>query len=364
VLTSADVKHRSHELGFDLCGIARAEAFPELHFLDDWLARGYHGEMRYLEWNADKRRDVRQVLPSARSVVVLGSIYNAGGRCSVELRDPRAALISRYARGDDYHDVVGERLSQLESWMREHGGQGFESRRYVDTGPVLERVFAQHAGLGWIGKHTCLINPELGSWLFLSEIICNVELEADEAGPDRCGTCRLCIEACPTGAIVGDRVLNATRCISYLTIELKEAIPGDLREGIGQHVYGCDICQEVCPWNSEAIAAISHDHAWTPRPAFSDPSLLDLWRMSDAELRSAMKGSALTRARVRRFRRNLAVAIGNCGDPAAADVFDEPVDAPSMSDPVVKEHIDWARHRLRQARGTASDGPQDRGTAG
>lgn len=348
MLTPQAVKQRARELGFDLCGIARAEAFPELHFLVDWLARGYDGEMRYLARNADKRRDVRRVLPSARSVIVLGSIYNTGRPSSLERNDPRAALISRYAWGDDYHDVTGGRLERLDSWMREQAGDDFESRSYVDTGPVLERVFARYAGLGWIGKNTCLINPELGSWLFLSEVICNVRLEPDEPAPDRCGTCTLCIEACPTDAIVGDRVLDATRCISYLTIELKGSIPETLRDGLGQHVYGCDICQEVCPFNSDAVAAVSSDSVWAPRRPFADSSLLDLWRMSDAELRRAIKGSPMTRARVKRLRRNLAVAIGNCGDPVAANVFDEPVDAPSTLDPLVREHINWARNRLRQ----------------
>jgi epoxyqueuosine reductase len=349
MLTAQAVKHRARQLGFDLCGIARAEAFPELQFLREWLQRGYHGQMGYLERNADKRVDVSRVLPSARSVIVLGTVYNTPHPSSLERADPKAALISRYAWGDDYHDVLGSRLESLERWMAEQAGEAFESRRYVDTGPVLERVFAQYAGIGWIGKNTCLINPELGSWLFLSEIICSASLEPDDAGIDRCGTCTLCIEACPTGALVDDRVLDATRCISYLTIELKEAIPNALREGLGRHVYGCDISQEVCPWNAEAIAAVSGDVSWQPSSMFAAADLLDLWRTPDAGLRAAIKGSAMTRARVKRLRRNLAVAIGNCGDPSAASVFDEPVDAPSILDPLVQEHIAWARRRLSAA---------------
>ena len=346
MLTSAQVKERARELGFELCGIARAESFPEHRFFAEWLARGYHGEMDYLARNADKRLDVRRVLPSAQSVVVLGTIYNTGASSSLERTDRRAALISRYAWGDDYHDVIDSRLAQLEAWMAGQAGAAFESRRYVDTGPVLERVFAQHAGLGWIGKNTCLINPELGSWMFLSEIICNLQLDVDEPALDQCGTCTLCIEACPTGALVGDRVLDATRCISYLTIELKWSMPRPLREELGQHVYGCDICQEVCPWNSDVLAATSSDRAWQPRPAFRDSELLTLWRMSDDELRAAIKDTPMTRARVKRLRRNLAVAIGNCGDPSAAAVFDDHVDAPSILDPLVQEHIEWARERL------------------
>lgn len=346
MLTSDATKARAKELGFDLCGIARAESFPELHFLTRWLARGYHGTMAYMARTADKRLDVRRVLPSARSVVVLGTIYNTGAAASLERQGRRAALISRYAWGNDYHDVIGARLGQLESWMRAEAGDGFESRRYVDTGPVLERVFAQHAGLGWIGRNTCVINPDLGSWIFLSEVVCNAELQPDQPGFDQCGTCALCIEACPTGALVDDRVLDASRCISYLTIELKDSVPGTLREAVGRYVYGCDICQEVCPWNADAIAARSDDPAWQPREAFADPDLLALWRMPDAELRKAIKGTPMTRARVKRLRRNLAIAIGNCGDASAAAVFDEPVDAPSILDPLVQEHVEWARKRL------------------
>ncbi len=342
VLTSAAVKSRAHELRFDLCGIAAAVSHPELHRIHEWLANGHHGQMGYMARHAEKRVDVRNILPSARSVVVLGAVYNSGASSSLERTDPRAALVSRYAWGDDYHDVLGERLEQLEAWMRAEAGEGFESRRYVDTGPVIERVFAAYAGLGWIGRNTCLINPQLGSWLFLSEIISNAPLEPDEPALDQCGTCSLCIEACPTGAILDDRVLDANRCISYLTIELQGSIPEDLRPGMGQHVYGCDICQEVCPWNADAIAAVSGDPAWRARPTFERADLVALWRMSDAELRQAIKGTPMTRGRVTRFRRNLAVAIGNCDDEGVA-VFDEPVDAPSLDDPLVREHVAWAR---------------------
>lgn len=347
MLTSGDVTAKAHELGFDLCGVAAPDPFPELQRLHGWIARGYHGEMAYLARNPDKRTDVRQVLPSAQSVVVLGTVYNTGGSSSLERRDRYRALISRYAWGEDYHDVVGARLLRLEAWMREQVGETFESRRYVDTGPVVERVFAAYAGLGWIGRNTCLINPELGSWLFLSEIISNVPLDPDEPVADQCGTCMLCVDACPTGAILDDRVLDATQCISYLTIELKSSIPAPLRSGIGHHAYGCDICQEVCPWNGDAIAAVSGDPAWRARAPFAQADLLALWRMSDVELREAIKGTPMTRARVTRLRRNLAIAIGNCGDPEAAAVFDEEINSSSIEDPLVREHVEWARERLR-----------------
>ena len=200
-LTAADVKACARELGFDLCGIAPASDLPELAFFTGWLARGYAGAMQYLSRSADRRRDVRQILPSARSVVVLGTVYHTDRPYSTEVRDPGEALIARYAWGDDYHDVIGARLETLVAWMRERADGPFEERRYVDTGPVQERVYARHAGLGWIGKNTCLISPTLGSWLFLSEVICSLALETDEPGVDQCGTCTLCLEACPTAAL-------------------------------------------------------------------------------------------------------------------------------------------------------------------
>ena len=202
-MTSADVKAEARAIGFDLCGVAPAAAFPELAFYREWLDRGYAGEMRYLARTAARRADVRQVLPSARSVVVVGTVYNTDRPYSTERADPGAARIARYAWGDDYHDVIGRRLERLTGWMREGHGPGFEARAYVDTGPVQERVYAQYAGLGWIGKNTCLINPDLGSWLLLAEIVSNVPLEADAPGLDQCGTCTLCLEACPTGASSG-----------------------------------------------------------------------------------------------------------------------------------------------------------------
>jgi epoxyqueuosine reductase len=354
VLTADAVKARARDLGFHLCGIAPAEPQPELRFLEQWLGRGFHGEMGYLARHVEKRLDPRLVLPSARCIIVLGAVYNTGAPATLNEADPAKAMLSRYAWGDDYHDVLGARLAELESWMRDRLGETFESRRYVDTGPVVERVAASAAGLGWIGKNTCLINPHLGSWLFLCEILCNVPLAADEPDVDRCGTCTLCIEACPTQAIVADRILDSTRCIAYLTIELKQGIPDNLRDGIGRHVYGCDICQEVCPWNAVAVAATSEDPCWQPRPEFAEVDLLRLWRMPDAEIRRAIKGTPMTRAGVRRLRRNVAVAIGNCGDPAAAAVFDEPIDAPSLDDPLVEEHVRWARAKLEATRAATS----------
>jgi epoxyqueuosine reductase len=306
-LTAAAVKRRAAELGFDLCGIATAEAVPQLASFAQWIANGHAGEMHYLVRSADKRADVRHVLPTARSVVVLGTLYNVDRPYSTEIADPRRALISRYAWGDDYHDVIGRRLGALVDWMREAHGLPFDARAYVDTGPVQERAYAQLAGLGWIGKNTCLINPGIGSWLFLSEVICSLALEPDERGFDRCGTCTLCLEACPTGALVGPGVMDARRCLSYFTIELKGPIPQEWHGAIGAHVYGCDICQDVCPWNQ--AAPHSRDAAWQPRGEFDGVSIDQLASRSDEDLRAAMKGSAMKRTGVKGLRRNLEIAL-------------------------------------------------------
>jgi epoxyqueuosine reductase len=345
-VTSEAVKDRARELRFDLCGISPVEAFPELQFFQQWLDAGYAGEMHYLHRTADRRRDVREVLPSARSVIVLGTVYNTHRPYSNDTTDPTHASIARYAWGDDYHLVIQQRLDELVAWLRSVVGPTFEARAYVDTGPIQERVYAQYAGLGWIGKNTCLINDELGSWLFLSAIISNVPLEPDAPAVDQCGTCARCIDACPTGALVEPHVLDATRCLSYLTIELKGAIPEAQREDLGRHAYGCDICQEVCPWNLTPSTGVASDTAWLPRLMFEGPTLIDLWRRSDEELRKTLKGSAMTRAGVKRFRRNLAVAIGNSGDAGAAELL-ESHEEPTCRDPLVAEHVTWAVGKLR-----------------
>jgi epoxyqueuosine reductase len=309
MLSSTAIKAKAREVGFDLCGIAPAGDHPELTFFREWLDRGYAGEMAYLERSADRRADVRRVLASARTVIVTGTIYNANRPYSTECADPDRAHIARYAWGDDYHDVIGDRMNALLTWMRETAPESFEARAYVDTGPVQERVYAQYAGIGWIGKNTCVISPDVGSWIFLAEIICSLPLDCDRPAFDQCGTCTLCLEACPTHAIVAPGILDSTRCISYLTIELKGDIPAALVPAIGNHVYGCDICQEVCPWN--ASAAVSADPAWQPRRAWDRVTTMELASQSDDALRASMRGSALRRTKVAGLRRNLAAARDN-----------------------------------------------------
>ncbi len=345
-ITSHAVKNEAAAAGFDLCGIAPAAAFPELTFLREWLERGYAGEMQYMHRTADRRADVRNVLSSAQSVISLGVVYNTDRPYSTENADPARAALARYAWGDDYHIVIEQRLAVLLERLRAIVGDGLDARAYVDTGPVQERVYAQHAGLGWIGKNTCLINPELGSWIFLAAVVTNLPLEPDAPALDQCGTCTLCIDACPTGALVEPHVLDSTRCLSYLTIELRGAIPTQHRRAIGEHAYGCDICQDVCPWNLTASVGTSNDPAWQPRAGLDGPTLLNLWRRSDDELRALLKGSAMKRAGVRRLRRNLAIAIGNAGESGAAEALVNQAE-PTCSDPLVSEHVAWALEKLR-----------------
>lgn len=344
-VSASSLKAHARACGFDLCGIAPATDHAELSFLREWLERGFAGEMTYMHRTADRRMDVRQILPSARSVISLGSVYDTDRPYSTQSTNPHRAEIARYAWGDDYHIVIRERLDALVEWIRREAGDGFEAWTYVDTGPVQERVYAQHAGLGWIGKNTCLINGHLGSWIFLSEIICNLELHVDAPGTDQCGACTRCLDACPTGALVDAHVLDSTKCLSYLTIELKGSIPVAQRDTLGEHAYGCDICQEVCPWNL-GPSHHSTDPHWQPRRGLDRPRLIDLWLRTDDELRGLLRGSAMKRAGLRRLRRNLAVAIGNSGDAASVDALEGHAEE-TCRDDMVREHVRWAVEKLR-----------------
>jgi epoxyqueuosine reductase len=313
-VTSEAIRDKARAIGFDLCGVAPAESFPELSFLREWLDRGYAGSMGWMARSADRRADVRHVVPGARAVIVTGTLYNTDRPYSSEL-PPDVARISRYAWGDDYHDVLKSRLDALLEWMRAESPDPFEARAYVDTGPVQERVYAQYAGLGWIGKNTCLINAEIGSWLFLGEIITTLALEPDTQALEQCGSCTRCLEACPTGALVESGVLDSNRCLSYLTIEHRDPIPDDRRPALGTHVYGCDICQEVCPYNQPAPHSM--DPAWQPREGLDLPALVDLMRRPDDEWRTVLKGSPMRRAKVTGLRRNIEVALRNLGGGVA-----------------------------------------------
>ena len=353
MLSSGSIKSHALELGFDRCGIAPVGPFPELAFLEQWLRRGYAGTMSYLGRSAKKRREVRAAEPAAHSVIVTATVYNCDRPHAIGVDDPSRALVSRYAWGDDYHVIVRQRLDALLEWMRVESDVPFEARTYVDTGPIQERVYAQYAGLGWIGKNSCLINPEIGSWLFLGCLITSLPLEPDAPGQDQCGECTACLTACPTGAIVAPGTVDATRCISYLTIEHRKAPPEGLRPAMGAHVYGCDICQDVCPWNRRA--AVTDAPEWTPRAGLDGASLETLWRMSDAALSRLIEGTPMTRAGVAQLRRNLAIAIGNAGGAVAPGVFDgnDPDACPSLAVADVQTSVAWARARIAVTDGRA-----------
>jgi len=340
-LSAADVKAHARECGFDLCGIAQADPGGKLDRLADWIARGLAGDMTYLADSLDERLDPRRVLPTVRSVIALGCVYNARQPYSTAVAGDDRAVIARYAWGDDYHETLRNRLRPFVRWLAAAGGAGVEAFSCVDSGPIQERVFAERAGLGWIGKHTCVINPKLGSWIFLAAVLTNLELDADAPAVDQCGTCTRCIDACPTGAIVEPYTLDATRCLSYLTIESRGAVDPLLRESIGRQVLGCDICQDVCPWNRKA--AVTDESVWQPCEGLAYPRLIDLCRLSDAGWRALLRGSAMRRAGLRRIRRSLAYASAHL----PADDRDMALDAlsaqDSATDPHVSDAIAWAR---------------------
>jgi epoxyqueuosine reductase len=331
------VKAQAYGLGFDLVGIATLGPAETAAAFDEWVASGYAGEMDYLPRGSAKRRDTRLPVPGCTSAVVVGMNY--GG---TEPPGP----VARYARGDDYHDLMTSKLRELQSWIAERLGADVRGKAYVDTGPILERDLARRAGLGWFGKNTNLINPQVGSFFFLGALLIDVELDADEPFEvDRCGSCTRCLDACPTGAFVGPRQLDATRCVSYLTIELKGEIPGPLREGIGDRVYGCDVCQDVCPWNGR-FARDLREPAFEPRPAFRGKDARSLAReilaMDDQQFRAAFKGSPVKRAKLRGLKRNAAVVLGNVGTPEDVPALLRALDD---AEQLVRDHAAWA---LRQ----------------
>ena len=365
MISSTTITEQARTLGFDRCGVAPATSLPELTRLQEWLDRGYAGGMVYLHKSAETRADIRKFLPGARSVIVTATNYfvngagsataaaeTAGGTVSASPAAPRAAArehIARYAWGEDYHLVLAERLEQLVAWLRTQTTDAFDARIFVDKHHVQERAFARHAGLGWIGKNTMLINPEIGSYTFLAGIALTLDLEPGTPIEDLCGSCTLCIDSCPTGALVGEYELDATRCISYLTIEHKGPIPEAQRAQLGDHVYGCDVCQDVCPYNLAPL--VTADSAWQPRADRDVASPAELWERSDFDLHAMVAGSAMTRVSLSRFRRNLAVVLGNSGDPAAADVLDRPGGgirraAQSAETQLVQDHVAWARTAL------------------
>jgi len=346
---SAVVTQAARDAGFELAGIAPVRGLPELDRFPGWIAAGYAGEMKYMEARDDsgqlKRASLHSAAPWAQSVVVCAINYNTAQPYSTQLKDPRQGWISRYAWSrEDYHQAVMRRLRTVEQRLQEAAGEvpALQTHCYVDTGPLVERVYAKYAGIGWIGKNTCILNQKLGSWLFLGVILTSLELEPDLPAPDRCGTCTRCIDACPTDAFVGPYELDANRCISYLTIEKRGAIPADLREGVGRHVFGCDICQDVCPWNRKAPATTAPE--FQPREGFITPALEWLAQMSEQEFREKFRGSPVRRAKRSGLRRNAVIAMGNSGHQGFVSALEK---LTGDEDPVVATHAQWAKEKLR-----------------
>ena len=340
------VKALAQSLGFDRVGVADAVPRPETRFFANWLARGFAGEMAYLEREPERRVDPGTLLPGARSIIALGFVYDPGTRAPAR---PGSMNIARYAGGADYHEVLGERVKALEAGLPALAQQPVRSFGSIDTGPVLERVHAAYAGLGWIGKNTCLIDPRLGSYLFLATVLTDLALEPDTPEPDHCGSCRACLDACPTDAFPEAYVLDATRCIAYTTIESRGAIPESLREQHADHGFGCDICQEVCPWNARRRREIPADlHGlrarMTPRPEWARPMLGWVLSLSESDWRNSTRSTALRRAKYRGLLRNALVVAGNSRDRSLRPEIER---LASGTDAMLVEHARWALARLR-----------------
>jgi epoxyqueuosine reductase len=336
--------HFSGELSFDSCRIASCAPPAHLNEFHDWLDQGAHGEMGYMSRGEERRADPHKILPGARSIIVLALNYFQGGRSAAETaattEEKARGRIARYAWGDDYHQVIGEKLDKIDKFLREFGG---EQKCYVDTGPILERDHAARAGIGWHGKSTMLIDERLGTWFFLAEILTTLELPPDAPARDRCGTCDRCIKACPTGAISGPHQLDARRCISYLTIELKSSIPLEFRPLIGDRIFGCDDCLDACPWNR--FAQTSHESAFAARGSTTAFALRDYLKLNDAEFRHLFHNSPIKRIKRRGFLRNVCVALGNVGTREDLPALER---AASDEEPLVSEHAKWAIGRIQE----------------
>jgi epoxyqueuosine reductase len=336
------IKSKALEVGFDLIGVSPVERFPETEHFREWLSKGYAGDMQYMERNPGGREDPGQTLPGAKSIVSCGLNYNTAFPYSIGETDKKKGWIARYAWGDDYHVIMDERLRALEDFIQEESSPEGTCVRYTDTGPVLERVYGKYGGIGWIGKNTCLINQRIGSWIFLGEIITNIELEYDGSPPDRCGTCTRCIDACPTGAIVEPYVLDSRLCVSYLTIESKDKIPYELRDGIDNNIFGCDICQDVCPWNRKALR--TKEPSFQPRDGLYNPPLKSISGLGADEFGSRFKGSSIKRAKRKGFLRNILTAMGNSADNDLVPMVESYL---TDEEPLVRAHAVWALWRLK-----------------
>jgi epoxyqueuosine reductase len=348
VRTSSDPKSRltelAHYLGFSLCRVAACNPPVHTDEFRNWLEDGAHGEMHYMARGEEKRRDPQNVLPGAKSIIVLALNYFQGK----QVRRSEAAAtgkVARYAWGEDYHNVIVAKLNKIDDFLREFGG---EQKCYVDTGPILERDHAAAAGIGWHGKSTMLIDEKLGTWFFLAEILTTLELPSDGPARDRCGTCERCIKACPTGAITAPHKLDARRCISYLTIELKGSIPVELRSLMGDRIFGCDDCLDACPWNR--FAKVARETAFAARTpsrsgtSTTDFALRDYLHLTDAQFRNLFRDSPIKRIKRRGFLRNVCVALGNIGTREDLPALEH---AAADPEPLIAEHAQWAIEQIR-----------------
>ncbi len=335
------IKAYGVQLGFDLVGISRVQEPAHGEAFLDWLRRAHHGEMAYMARTAQQRLHPEQLVPWARSVVSVALNYNtpfSRGAAQGQLR----GWISRYAWGDDYHDVMQAKLGRLFAFVQTEAGADVQGRAFVDAGPVLDRESGAHAGIGWFGKNTNLLSMKIGSFFVLGELFLSLALPPDRPVRDRCGRCRLCLDACPTNAFVGPYVLDARRCISYLTIELKGPIPRELRPLMGTHIFGCDICQEVCPYNTTCRP--THEAAFQPRQGLHAPELIPLLRLTEEEFKTRFRGSPILRAKRRGFLRNVCVALGNLGRAEAVPALAEAL--AGDPEPLVRAHAAWALGRI------------------
>jgi epoxyqueuosine reductase len=348
------IKTEAGRLGFELFGVTTPDPPPHYANYEDWLHDGRHGEMSYLatERARQRRADPRQIMPECQSILVAGMRYPTPAQIFLYQDAPggqQNGRVAAYAWGDDYHTVLVERLQQLVAFVEFRLGNSFSYRIYTDTGPLLERELAQRAGLGWIGKNTCLINPKAGSYFLLGEVLLDIDLEPDAPfEADRCGSCSRCLEACPTGCILPDRTIDARRCISYLTIELKGSIPTDLRPAIGNWVFGCDVCQEVCPWN-QRFAGMQGDSAFDPHPDIPAPILVNELSLTPQAFNRKFVGSPVKRAKRGGYLRNVAVALGNTLDPSCVPALANVLKHEGK--PLVRKHAAWA---LGQIGGSAA----------
>ncbi len=336
-ITRNKLRQKAFELGFSAVGIAPARPLEERSGLQSWLQAGFQGEMHWMERNSSKRMDPRQILPEVKSVVSVALNYYSSQLHPSSLRH---GIVSRYAWGEDYHPLMEEKLKQFCSWIRREAPES-RATYYCDTGPLMDKIWAHRAGIGWIGKHSNLIIPQAGSWFFLGEILLNQELEYDSESANYCGRCDRCLKACPTGAIVAPYLVDARLCISYLTIELRGPIPRPLRSLIGRRIFGCDDCQDVCPWNR--FAKRSNESAFHPMSGSGAPDLIELMEISEEEFQKRFRSSPVWRAKFAGFLRNVAVALGNGGLREAIPALLRQSFNPL---PLVRGHVAWALGKI------------------